>query len=470
MYFRFDCPHCSHSLKVREEHSGRKVRCPHCHNQSVIPAPPAEAAGADTDASHGSNISIDPSTIPVARTRRREVASSTPRGSTEGLSATSGTNVSMLLTAGVALVATAVFLLAMLPLKGYYFSDLFLARGWVPFAETYLLFWSVAILVFKTRKIRRQRETMLFDLLPSDRGEEINENNVDEMIRHVHAMPTSPSQSFLVNRVQRGLEHYRVRRSSSEVANMMSSQSDIDSNGVESSYTLIKVFIWAIPILGFIGTVLGISDAVGSFDASINTKGVTTDQLTSSLSGITGGLAMAFDTTLVALVMSLIIMFPASSLQKSEEDLLNWVDEYCNENLLKRLADSGPRAKPLGEVSEHIRAAMNDALAGNYGAMLRDIDEISRRMADLQTKQIDRFDRAVTEMSERAEDAQHEIAAAMLQATQATQKYFEQLDRGLGSLSEVLRELGGKQIVVQTQQQPKRGWWPFGRKNQGNGE
>ena len=469
MYFRFDCPHCSHSLKVREEHAGRKVRCPHCHSSSVIPEPPADTSSTATPEATPAATGIDPSTVPVARSRRRSSGTAAAHSSSDGLSATTGTNVSMLLTAGVALVATVVFLVALLPLKGNYFADLFLARGWVPYVEAYLLFWSLAILLFKVRKIRRQRETMLFDLLPSDRGEEINENNVDDMIRHVHAMPTSASQSFLVNRVQRGLEHYRVRRSSSEVANMMSSQSDIDANGVDSSYTLIKVFIWAIPILGFIGTVIGISDAVGSFDAAINAKGVTTDQLTSSLSGITGGLAKAFDTTLVALVMSLIIMFPSSSLQKSEEDLLNWVDEYCNENLLKRLADSGPRAKPLGEVGEHIRAAMNEALAGNYGAMLRDIDEVSRRMADLQTKQIERFDRAVTEMSERAEDAQHEVANAMLQATQAAEKYFEQLDRGLSSLSEALRGLGGKPIVVQ-QQQPKRSWWPFGRKNSGNGE
>ena len=43
---------------------------------------------------------------------------------------------------------------------------------------------------------------------------------------------------------------------------MLKSQSEIDATMVDSSYVLIKVFIWAIPILGFIGTVLGISEAV----------------------------------------------------------------------------------------------------------------------------------------------------------------------------------------------------------------
>ena len=50
-------------------------------------------------------------------------------------------------------------------------------------------------------------------------------------------------------------------------------------------------------------------------------------------------LGVAFDTTLLALVLSLFVKIPQSALQKSEEDLVTWVDEYCNENLLKRLND-----------------------------------------------------------------------------------------------------------------------------------
>ena len=52
---------------------------------------------------------------------------------------------------------------------------------------------------------------------------------------------------------------------------------------------------------------------------------------------VTAGLGVAFDTTLLALVMSVLVMFPTSMLQTKEEALLTAIDDYTNENFLKRL-------------------------------------------------------------------------------------------------------------------------------------
>ena len=111
---------------------------------------------------------------------------------------------------------------------------------------------------------------------------------------------------------------------------MLKSQSEIDATMVDSSYVLIKVFIWAIPILGFIGTVLGISEAVSSFGGEMGAA-ADIEKIKEQLGQVTGGLSEAFDTTLVSLIFSLFVMFPTSVMQKNEEDLLNKVDEYCNE-------------------------------------------------------------------------------------------------------------------------------------------
>jgi biopolymer transport protein ExbB/TolQ len=106
---------------------------------------------------------------------------------------------------------------------------------------------------------------------------------------------------------------------------------------------MIRVFIWAIPLLGFIGTVIGISAAVAGFSDSVAAV-VDLDVMKQSIGTVTIGLGIAFDTTLLALVMSIVIMFPASSLQKSEEDFLNRVEAYCDERLGRRLDDSGAKA------------------------------------------------------------------------------------------------------------------------------
>jgi hypothetical protein len=127
-----------------------------------------------------------------------------------------------------------------------------------------------------------------------------------------------------------------VRNSNPEAATVLSAQSDVDANDVQSSYTLLKIFIWAIPILGFIGTVQGLGEAVGGFASGMgNTDDVAV--LKNSLGMITKGLAVAFDTTLIALIMAIPLMFFMSAMQKAEEDVLNSIDEFCTENLLKRL-------------------------------------------------------------------------------------------------------------------------------------
>ena len=90
-------------------------------------------------------------------------------------------------------------------------------------------------------------------------------SNLRLFTAHIRSLPARTSDSFLINRVLRGIEHFGVRKSASEVATALSSQSDIDANGMYSSYTMLKFFIWAIPILGFIGTVIGIGAAVAGF-------------------------------------------------------------------------------------------------------------------------------------------------------------------------------------------------------------
>ena len=137
--------------------------------------------------------------------------------------------------------------------------DYFYEREWIPYILTYLACWSFAILFFKSRKLKIQQNVMQFKLLPEDISQDIREDNLAQFYAHIKRLGFEPSQSFLLTRILRGIEHFSVRKNHTETADMLNSQSEIDATTVDSSYVLIKVFIWAIPILGFIGTVLGIS-------------------------------------------------------------------------------------------------------------------------------------------------------------------------------------------------------------------
>ena len=336
MYFTMSCPDCDKSLKVRDELVGKTARCPHCRSSITVKRPVAPPSPTKTgQKTKGSGAEQSAESVSRAQV----------------LSVTANTNVNVGLYALFGLAATVVFYLVLLPFAGpkddrSYLGRLFMggegstmATGqWVPYTEVFLFFWAATMLVGKLRKIRRQQRALLFDVLPSNIGEKITENNLDKFLEYISELPKNAVGSFLVTRCVRGLEHFRVRKSAADTATMLSSQSDLDAGSVDSSYTMFHVFIWAIPILGFLGTVIGVSSAVGGFTDTLSSSS-DMESLKVGLKSITGGLGTSFDTTLVALAMAMILTFPVSALQKREGDVIGEVDEYTNEYLLRRLED-----------------------------------------------------------------------------------------------------------------------------------
>jgi hypothetical protein len=159
-------------------------------------------------------------------------------------------------------------------------------------------------------------------------------------------------------------------------------------------------------------------------------------------------LGVAFDTTLVALIMSLMLKFPASSLQKAEEDLLNWVDEYCNENLLKRLKDEGGEPVPEPhEIGRIIKRAVDQNLA--------EVVEHARKTVGLMTEQSQAAQQQLTQI---VRDAADTAAGAALSLAE----HLKLLHQAVENMNDVLGQLDGKQVVIQTAERPRRRWRWFG--------
>ncbi|MFV0442037.1 MAG: MotA/TolQ/ExbB proton channel family protein [Planctomycetaceae bacterium] len=525
MYFEFACSKCQKKLKVREENIGGKVRCPHCHTTQLVEGPstvdqdsPFNFVVNDTSAAGTPGASAgSPSTAagPSISTSAAPRPAAGPKPHAGHHQASSATEVSPWLTGGVGFVLFVLIYMVLFPFRGKYVGDLFYDRGWVNFAETLCFTWSIAILFFKWRKLSAQQDSMLFDLLPTEVAKDITVKSVEKFAKHIQSLPVQPSSSFLVNRVIRGLEHFRILRNSSEVAGRMQTQSDVDANAVDSSYAIIKVFVWAIPILGFIGTVQGIGASVANFSTAMANAG-DISALKDSFGSVTSGLGTAFDTTLLALVLSMFIMFPMTSLLKGEQDLLNWVDEYTNENLLKRLKDdTGPtqvtasgidpkalqaaidaaltphhaefkawtkKLETIGEtLSQQVATGWTKAdeqLQQRHGQVIKQLQKSSESASELtdRLKSIsERQSETMTQLAERTIQAQSDVGESMQhtghtmqEAAESIQRYFGALEEGLGTLNRVLGDLGEKQVVVNVQQQPapiKAGWSLFGRRN-----
>ena len=214
--------------------------------------------------------------------------------------------------------------------------DLVFERGWIPYATVGLFGWALAILIGKYRYLNTLSGALDAKLLSSPGV--IRRGDVRAVLakldRDCLSRDVDPA-SVLVTRAERALRAFGAGRDIAAVADGLQVQADVDAADAESSYLLVRVFIWAIPILGFIGTVVGIGDAVGGFSAVVqNTNDVATleDELRPALGGVTTGLSVAFDTTLLALLLSVPVMLFTSFCQKracTSSDEIGQLDAVC---------------------------------------------------------------------------------------------------------------------------------------------
>jgi biopolymer transport protein ExbB/TolQ len=210
-----------------------------------------------------------------------------------------------------------------------------------------LCVWSLFLVSYRFRAHRRQfraYEAMLDAELHQSLAQGIFVQNIEDRIReigaHLEARSVKDFQnSVMFQRVRRILLYLKAVPRKEEIKTILDYQAELDFNRMQGRYTLLNVFIWAIPIIGFIGTVFGIGQSIGEFSEFIRgaDSGSLGGQLRSALGGVTSGLSVAFNTTFLALVGVIPIMVFSSSTRKAEEDLLLNIEEYCLEELLPHL-------------------------------------------------------------------------------------------------------------------------------------
>jgi biopolymer transport protein ExbB/TolQ len=166
---------------------------------------------------------------------------------------------------------------------------------------------------------------------------------LEQVLSRLFELADDPKRFLLFNRILIAISNLRNLGRVTDVGEILRSRAEHDESVVETSYSMVRSMVWAIPILGFIGTVQGLSTAIGGFGRVLSETGDTT-MLIDSLKGVTGGLATAFETTFLALVAALIVQSLMSFLKKREEEFLDDCEEYCHQHVVNRL-----RLSPLEE-------------------------------------------------------------------------------------------------------------------------
>ncbi len=211
-----------------------------------------------------------------------------------------------------------------------------LARGWTPYAMVTLFILAMAILFVKWRKLAFQRKAFKIELIPVGASFALTQETALDVLKTLNAAVDEPKRFVLLSRIERALLNLKNVGNVSDVSEMLRASAENDENHVDSSYGLLSGIVWVIPILGFIGTVIGLSGAIGGFGAALNAE-ASAASLKESLVPVTGSLSIAFDTTFVALVLAMVVQMIITLLRRQEDLFLDACRDYAHANIVSRL-------------------------------------------------------------------------------------------------------------------------------------
>jgi biopolymer transport protein ExbB/TolQ len=257
-------------------------------------------------------------------------------------------DIKLWLILSIGLIVTFGIYAAVLPIRNTFLGTLLYERGFTQILAIFFGGMVVTITILKVIKIQSELKAFKKDLIPDTISFENLRSLQVEQIRQ----SLMKEKSLLARRCSRVIAAYIVSGNRQTATEFAMEDSAFYSSTAETSYSVARILVWAIPLLGFIGTVVGISGAVNGFSGFLQ-QSSDIEQIKQGIGTVTSGLAVAFDTTLLALFVSVLVMIPLVLVERQESRLLLAIDIYINDKIL-------PRFK---ETDNFNQALVNDAIS-----------------------------------------------------------------------------------------------------------
>jgi len=187
--------------------------------------------------------------------------------------------------------------------------------------------WALAIMGYKGVKIVAERGLLDVDLVPIAEGMRILPEDTREFSRQIQALPEESRQMLLPRTILNALRRFSTTRNIQDVSTTTHTICESEAERLESELSMIRYISWAIPSIGFIGTVRGIGEALAQADKAVQ----------GDIAGVTQSLGVAFNSTFIALLISIFLMFLVHQLQLLQERLVYDSENYVNDKLIRHM-------------------------------------------------------------------------------------------------------------------------------------
>lgn len=319
-----------------------------------------------------------------------------------------------------------------------------------------LFSWGIADLLLKMLHLRRERSGLAHAWLPAN-TEPAAVSGAAALYAAVLDAPERLRSTLFGRRLAQGLYYVREKRSAQGIEEHLRYLAEIDADRSHASYALVRFIAWVVPILGFLGTVVHFTMAIAN---------VTPEQMEHSLKAVTEGLGIAFDTTALALTLSIVVMFGIFLVERLERSLLHEVEVQAYLQLGHRFeavdSSAAPFIAALQQASERqlVHAAtlvekQVELWTNALGAAQRQSDDLCRRQAEFSANTMATLRKEFTATASLHEERwtrllaalQTERAAAQTDRMEQTKALLQSAGQlgtvqvGLGKLTEQLQGL-----------------------------
>ena len=271
----------------------------------------------------------------------------------------------------------------------------------------------------------------------------------DGLLDRLAHLPAARHREYYIRRLRSAMEHVQSHGSAASLADELKYLADADAARAHASFALFRVIVWAIPILGFLGTVIGITMAL---------NGVNLQAPDQSMVDVLTGLGLKFDTTALALTMSMVLMFVHFFVDKAENSLLEKVDQQAARDMAGRFPQipSGPDGQLIAvrRMAETVLQATEKLVTRQAELWQASFEAAGARWAQMAHAAEEHLKKGLSAgLAEALRAHAQQLAAAEQSAAQQNRQHWERLQQtqvqGVQAMAALQAALGRQAEILQ---------------------
>jgi biopolymer transport protein ExbB/TolQ len=330
-------------------------------------------------------------------------------------------------------------------------QDSFLGRYFasheVEYLTTALFFIGTAALIIKLIGLIVQFASLDHTLIEDAPADGQSVEDTVPLLAQLKNVPGVLQGSYLMRRVRETLEYVRRKNSADSIEQHLRYLEEVDLARMHHSYATVRIIVATIPILGFLGTVIGITLAIAKL------SGESMDQ---QLPAVISGLSVAFDTTALALSLSIIMIFLKFIVERVETHLLSEVDTRTTKLFLGRFrqygSDTDPHLASVRRMSENVLETIQHTTQEQSKYLQQSLDRANMQWAGLATTLSDTLEQTFSDAISKglkihAEDLNQGVVQHAHELEETLIRHAELLNEGLEQHTAMMTE--AEQLVAE---------------------